>query len=1626
VQHEDPLETDFGKYKDPGTEADSSPDEAKLDSTSTGQHDAPVPQGHMGVTTRSRARRSPDHNKSHPSPIPEDLESQSTGPSRSQELKVSTQDLEPPDQEGHDNLQDISSPTTSDTGEADSSRDPSSDSEDADSSESGETESSDSDSSDSSDLSDSSSDSEDADSSESGETESSDSDSSDSSDLSDSSGAPESFSNTSASPKGPTHQQSIQTQKHDVNRHTWCECLVKLARKNGSGRIGEPPGFPSQSFETATKVIWIHTTVRQNAKSRATGSVQIQFLNRSPGTVVEEMEKGNLGHTGRRHHFSQDMPQQRQKGKTYTGAWKKSIELGARTGIQKAYESLANTNNSAGEFAFIFSFTLPTPGTLHHVVTRQIEWSYLFWTLFSPNATTPNFQPKILTIDHMPDHPPQEGPLTTTAVETTHTQATTPSDTTGDPETSLGEEVHQRWMKAQAWLEAHWGENLTHMPIIAINMNTANFAHLDMAAECLTQAFDLATPDPTKEPNDPRIKLGFTMLHVFAFICLPPLTPHKRPQSQVSEEIHINEDPKPAPSERHCQLHPGNIAGKETTSKALSHKFSRVERLHNFKNGDHLVEMMKESASLLGLNLARHRTTEDTRNVPDDPEHLEGIHRIVFKHLQREEPGKAMQLLKGKVKMGSFDDNNLEEAFIKKFPEAQNHEAHESTLPDSVETNTQNGAPALNLSWQVIQQAARRWDRSSKPGPDGLPGRLLQSILTNSKPSPALAKCRKAFTRFANKLVNGAIPAQILDRFWMGRAIPLIETRPDGTTKPRPAVCPGTLRRFIMKAVSNSVRSEAANKFQGYQFGIGVPDGAGMVALVLRERLRNLGDDFKGQVLCSLDGSNAFNQYHRQVTYNAVRTFLPQLTNVFLSSSKRSHAVLYTKQNEAADHLQLWQIRTERGVDQGCPMSPLFYCLTEMFVELKTRELLGEQPQWPVSPEAAPFWQDPANLPIPNLDTANIPLPPNTDNPPPPVISTCYIDDKQVLGQPEDVARYLEVLQRVNSAAGGILNPRKYEAITKRDKETWASHEGFQKLTDIIGRENLHHATEHCLTVANIPVTGQSGEEKQLAKKHLENLMHNTLEPTLGNLRRYPRTQDRLLLLRLCHTHAATYALRGADPELSNEFAQKFKSDLINEVSNLGPNAWRQLVKNDKDIPHPQSDQELASWAIQEAFTLRFFIPLRQGGFGLLQPTIIAEVGPVAQIIGAWEHGLSHHIPDLNPEAWLDTNINTASPDEAWPISLQILHERATNWDAQYLSKGNPFMEIWRQHSGPNGDEPVTLRDLLNKNITQASMYRAIMSNTRAMIIEDLRFWSEATTISAETRELAATQLRSFTESSLQGATKLLEALPRNPNSQFSNAEFSAALAMQTEMDFDAAIGIHEINCRNKWRSAEGGRHFLKCNRHGGVAAIRAHDAVQRCIANLINKETHMKYQSEPLLGNGKRRADGLLTHWKQTNQQAIVEISTHVSGAQSNVPTPADIQKAADDEARIDPRVDPYWTVANTEKRKRAKYKEFMAKNRDKDFIFFAMSDLGGLGKEASNFLKEILRSWSSHPTLYGPARMNRFYIELACAHRKAFISEVLRASSTQLGHRSSSISANGLDQATFVDLQRMENRNG
>ena len=203
----------------------------------------------------------------------------------------------------------------------------------------------------------------------------------------------------------------------------------------------------------------------------------------------------------------------------------------------------------------------------------------------------------------------------------------------------------------------------------------------------------------------------------------------------------------------------------------------------------------------------------------------------------------------------------------------------------------------------------RSFPKTTACGPSGL---RIQHLIDAHLQVPICSSLRDIISLLA----SGEVPVAVSKHLAGGSLTALVKSEEDFPLDIRPIAVGEALRRLVGKCVCVVEKSKASDFFAPYQFGVACAAGAEKVIHGLRSCMDDHWTDENFTVL-KIDMRNAYNLVSRQALLDECSIQLPELF---------PWASWCYGQHPALQHV-LGTISSEVGVQQGDPLSPMFFCL---------------------------------------------------------------------------------------------------------------------------------------------------------------------------------------------------------------------------------------------------------------------------------------------------------------------------------------------------------------------------------------------------------------------------------------------------------------------------------------------------------------------------------------------------------------------------------------------------------------------------------------------------------------------------------------------------------------------------
>lgn len=245
----------------------------------------------------------------------------------------------------------------------------------------------------------------------------------------------------------------------------------------------------------------------------------------------------------------------------------------------------------------------------------------------------------------------------------------------------------------------------------------------------------------------------------------------------------------------------------------------------------------------------------------------------------------------------------------------------------SIETVSPTNSPSrIRLDIEDTIEALSSLKIDSSSGYSGWTNDLLKGLCF--KRGEPIEEACKLVNKLMELLVNGEI--QEKRALCRSKLVPL--KKDDG--KVRPIAIGEVFYRLAGKILMRRVASKAQNLFKGTQFGVGIRNGAEIVANLCNAYIQTQEENPDNGVI-GIDVSNAFNSINRKTVGEGICRTCPELIQFYNWS--------YGEESEIMTHDGILITMSQTGVKQGDPLGPLLFAVGLHDSLIKIKEAIGEE-----------------------------------------------------------------------------------------------------------------------------------------------------------------------------------------------------------------------------------------------------------------------------------------------------------------------------------------------------------------------------------------------------------------------------------------------------------------------------------------------------------------------------------------------------------------------------------------------------------------------------------------------------------------------------------------------------------
>ena len=248
-----------------------------------------------------------------------------------------------------------------------------------------------------------------------------------------------------------------------------------------------------------------------------------------------------------------------------------------------------------------------------------------------------------------------------------------------------------------------------------------------------------------------------------------------------------------------------------------------------------------------------------------------------------------------------------------------------STRPIDLSTFNNVSSTSVPLADVVtVEKCIRSFHRLSGGGPSGLRPIHIKNCLSTEHRDEVVERC----TALVNLLAKGEAPASLAP-FIAGGNLTALPKKDNGI---RPVAVGEVWRRLTAKCLCNEFKEQTSTFFFPQQIGVGQPLGT-EIGLETARQWCSRNSNNPSSVFVKVDFTNAFNCVDRQ-------DFLKECRHQFPGLSRWAEWCYVQPTNL---YFGVHSIASERGVQQGDPLGPLFFALAIQPLLIQLHEGISDQ-----------------------------------------------------------------------------------------------------------------------------------------------------------------------------------------------------------------------------------------------------------------------------------------------------------------------------------------------------------------------------------------------------------------------------------------------------------------------------------------------------------------------------------------------------------------------------------------------------------------------------------------------------------------------------------------------------------
>ena len=436
-----------------------------------------------------------------------------------------------------------------------------------------------------------------------------------------------------------------------------------------------------------------------------------------------------------------------------------------------------------------------------------------------------------------------------------------------------------------------------------------------------------------------------------------------------------------------------------------------------------------------------------------------------------------------------------------------------------------------------------------------------------------------------NLIYQGKIP-NAARHFFTDTYLFCLHKDENDSTKLRPIGIPTAIRRIIASHIAQQWKDKFALYLLPYNFAVGVPNGMDFIIKTMQMSIERFIDQpqqnnkHPTRAAVFVDLTNMFNSVSRHELFDIIANDFPELYN-FTSLLYDTDGTVHYKWNQKE-----WKrLDMEDGVNQGCPLSPIFATLVLHRILQPLDKALKERAQA-------------------RLQAGN----PGDDGFGSIAHLLAYMDDISSTVAHEDIEFFCKEIERLGINRGCIVNPQKTRILTSCSGES-ILHLLPPTTATILQRTIARYSIEINGDKSSTPVELTTGfrllgtpvGSKEFASRFYREQLEGVRKGLTSMSQAITDTQTRLKLFSTCIIQKLPHLL---DSEIMHHYPTddpscfenwyNWSGELTSEIDSITTSFLKQLLNLPTEEPLPHISKLICH------------LNINKGGLGILNPSLRA------------------------------------------------------------------------------------------------------------------------------------------------------------------------------------------------------------------------------------------------------------------------------------------------------------------------------------------------------------------------------------------------------------------------------------